>query len=264
MIKSTFLVRARQYHLKKTESVFPIIYYTGRQLFHGMIPLSVIIPVLNEKEKIRQTIFSLRAAQKGREIEIIVVDGDREGGTLNVIRDTSVKKIVSPAGRAVQMNHGADAASGDIILFLHADTRLPDDAFSFIASIRAVPYYDGGAFDLGFDNKSLVYRIIARAASLKHRMTRVPYGDQALFFKRDYFYEVGKFRDIPLMEDVEFMKRIKRRGGKISISASAVRTSVRKWEADGIVMCVVRNWLVQALYLCGVSPAKLVNLYYRN
>jgi hypothetical protein len=122
----------------------------------------------------------------------------------------------------------------------------------------------GGAFDLGIRNGRRIFQIIGRCASWKHRLTRVPYGDQAIFMLRNYFEEMGGYPEIPLMEDVELMKRVKRRGGRIIILPQTVMTSSRKWEKDGVAYTIARNWVIQTLYLLGVPAERLVKYYYQE
>ena len=224
--------------------------------------ISVIVPVLNEGPAIRDTIRHVREIAGRDPVEIIVVDGDPAGGTAGLVNDDSVIAIRGTRGRGAQMNRGAEAAKGAILLFLHADTHLPDNAFRQIEESLADPRIVGGAFDLGIDSPRLLLRLTARCASLKHRLTRVPYGDQAIFLRAGYFRETGGYREIPLFEDVELMRRTRKSGRKIIILPSRTRTSPRKWEKDGAVYTILRNWTLQALHLLGVPPESLVKYYY--
>jgi rSAM/selenodomain-associated transferase 2 len=223
--------------------------------------ISVIIPVLNEGEKINEILDSTKSAAADVSHEIIVVDGDSSGNTIEKIMDAVVIKIAVHRGRASQMNAGAARACGDVLLFLHADTLLPPNAFPKIAAALSDKRFIGGAFDMGIYNSRWIFRAISKAASLKHRMTRVPYGDQAIFILRSYFEDIGGYAGIPLMEDVELMKRVKRQGGRIMILPEAVATSSRKWENEGIIYTILRNWLIQALYLFGVPAERLAKYY---
>ena len=226
--------------------------------------ISVIIPVIKEAEQISDTLQALQSDASGVPYEVIVIDGDPAGDTIARISDESIVRLIAPRGRAIQMNEGAARASGDILLFLHADTILPKNAFSKIAAALADGRYVGGAFDLGIANARLIFRLTGWCASLKHRLTRIPYGDQAIFLRRAYFESLGGYTAIPLMEDVEIMKRIKRRGDRIVIVPDTVTTSSRKWEKDGVLYTIFRNWALQALYLFGVPADKLVKYYYRG
>lgn len=226
--------------------------------------ISVIIPVLHESEHISDILEALHSVAGDVPYEVIVAEGDPAGSTIGRISDAGVVKLIAPRGRANQMNAGAARASGDILLFLHADTLLPPDAFRKIADAMADGRFIGGAFDLGISNPRWIFLLTGWCASFKHRLTRVPYGDQAIFMRRRYFEQLGGYQKIPFMEDVELMKRVKRQGGKIVLLPDAVTTSARKWEKDGVAYTILRNWILQALYLFGVPAEKLVKYYYKG
>ncbi len=223
---------------------------------------SIIIPVLHEYSIINRAIEHIRRIGSGFEFEIIVVDGDKEGGTINFIKHNDVVKIVSPRGRGIQMNKGASAAKGDVLLFLHTDTELPEEAFAGISSVIDDREYTGGAFDLGIESGRWIFRLIEKLVFVRTRATRIPYGDQAIFIRREGFETLKGFKDIPIMEDVEFMRRLKKSGYKISIIPQKVKTSSRRWEREGILYCTLRNWALISLYSIGVKPEKLVKFYY--
>jgi rSAM/selenodomain-associated transferase 2 len=225
--------------------------------------ISVIIPVLHEREKINEILDSIKSIAADVPYEMIVVDGDTSGDTIAHISDSSVITLTTPRGRALQMNAGAAKACGDILLFLHADTLLPQKAFPKIITALSNSSFIGGAFDLKIQNHRWIFRIIGRAASWKHRLTRVPYGDQAIFMLRRYFENIGGYAGIPLMEDVELMRRVKRQGGRIIVLPDAVTTSSRKWETDGVFYTIIRNWIIQVLYLFGMSARRLIKHYYK-
>lgn len=227
-----------------------------------MIPkFSFIIPVWNEGAIITRTIEHIWCLHASGGAEIIIVDGDPEGKTIDVARHMGVKVAISEKGRGNQMNQGATLADGEILIFLHVDTTLPSDALELIEAAMRDTSCTAGAFDLVIDSERPVFRLIERAASLRSRVTRIPYGDQAIFIRRTDFMDLGGFKNIPIMEDVEIMRRIKKRGGKICIIDRAVRTSSRRWEKEGIVYTTLRNWLLLSLYLSGVKPEKLVRFY---
>lgn len=226
--------------------------------------LSIIVPVLHETEAVNPFIEHIRKVGKGEDYEIIVVDGSSEEDTINAIKDRDVIKKTSPKGRARQMNAGAAVASGEILLFLHVDTKLPLNSFKKIREVLENSRYVGGAFDLELDTQKRSLKFIAWTARIRVRFTEIPYGDQAIFLRKDYFNNIGYYRDIPLMEDVELMKRIKRLGGKIYIIKDPVRSSPRKWLQDGIFYTTFRNHIIRMLYFLGVSPNKLVKLYYKG
>ena len=224
--------------------------------------ISIILPVLHETQRIEEAIARLRDQYPRNEMEIVVVDGDMGGTTISAIKDEKVLKLTSKRGRAFQMNRGAAFARGDILLFLHADTLLPFRALDLVRAAMDDTRFVAGTFDLGFNTERGIFRVTELYVSLRTRLTRVPFGDQAIFIRRDYFEKIGGYREIPLMEDVELMKRIRKRGDKIIIIPEKVRTSPRRYEQEGIIYCTLRNWLVQALYAWGV-PAERLEKWYR-
>jgi rSAM/selenodomain-associated transferase 2 len=223
--------------------------------------VSIIIPVFHEAAVIDLTLAGLRRQTFAGNMEIVVVDASPQGDTLGAIQDKRIKKTHGKKGRGAQMNRGAEIAGGDIFLFLHADTALGEGALEKAAAVCADPDIAGGAFDLGIDSEGPVYRIIERAASLRSRITRIPYGDQAIFLKAGLFRQIGGFRDIPIMEDVDLMRRVKRSGARIEILPIRVFTSARRWEREGVVFCTLRNWSLIAFYLLGSPPDRLARFY---
>ncbi|MCH7919352.1 MAG: TIGR04283 family arsenosugar biosynthesis glycosyltransferase [Planctomycetes bacterium] len=222
---------------------------------------SIIIPVINEQETIRPLLESLRQQAGIEQCQIIVVDGDPNGSTLQVIDDPAVTQLNSARGRGLQMNRGAEEARSDNLVFLHADTRLPMGCLSLIDRTLQNPRYVAGAFDLEIASPSPLLKLIARTANLRSRLTRVPYGDQAIFIERDYFIRMGRFREIPIMEEVDLLRRIRRNGDHICILREAVSTSPRRWEAEGPLYTTLRNQLLIFLFGLGVKPEKLAQLY---
>ncbi len=223
--------------------------------------ISIVLPVYDEAITIKETIRSLLSLEASAGIEIIVVDGDPLGGTIATITDRRVLTAISEKGRARQMNRGASLASGDILLFLHADSVLPDKASSLVRDALTDQAVVAGAFDIGFATDRKIFRITERYVQARTRLTRVPFGDQAVFIRREYFNRIGGYAVIPLMEDIDLMRRIRKRGDHISIIPEKVRTSVRRWEKEGILFCTIRNWALQLLYLIGVPPERLVRWY---
>jgi len=222
--------------------------------------LSIVLPVFKEAEKINELIAHLRQQAHG-DVEIIIVDGDDAGSTINEVTDLKALKLTASRGRACQMNAGAMSARGEIILFLHADTLLPRKAFALIRAALTKKGVVAGAFDLGFESERRIFAITELYVALRTRLTRVPFGDQAIFIKRDYFERIGGYRDIPLMEDVELMKRIRKRGDTITIIPHKVRTSPRRYERDGVLYCTFRNLALQILYAWGIPPEQLMKWY---
>ncbi len=223
--------------------------------------ISIIIPVLHEEAIIDRAIDKIFDLPYDGEVEVIVVDGSPLGETLSAIQKNEVLKILSEKGRAHQMNQGAVKARGDILLFLHADTELPQNALDAISSVMRTGHFVGGAFDLGIKSDRPIFRLIEMAASLRSRRTGTPYGDQAIFISKEYFDSIGSFKEIPLMEDVELLRRIKKTGDKIYIIPEKVSTSPRRWEKEGVVCCTLRNWALISLYSIGVPPEKLLKFY---
>jgi len=225
---------------------------------------SVIIPVLKEASRINETIEHVLRVARGSDIELIVVDGDVHGRTVKAITHAQVIPLVAGRGRGIQMNRGASVSKGDILLFLHADTELPPHAFEAVSCLLESEEYVGGAFALGIQSDRWIFRILEKVASLRSRVTRMPYGDQVIFVRRDCFEKYGGFPEIPLMEDVAFMRGLKRAGLKIGIIPLKVLTSARRWEQEGVLFCTLRNWALLSLYLLGVAPERLERYYYRH
>ncbi len=222
-----------------------------------MMTISVIVPVLQEEAAINRAICRLLAMASEKPVEILVVDGDSEATTLRAMTSDAVKGIISEKGRGKQMNAGAAAASGDVLLFLHCDTELPADGLQRIVAVMEKGDVVGGAFDLGIEGSERVFRAIERVASLRSRLTRLPYGDQAIFLRRDCFIALGGYREWPIMEDVDLMRRVKKAGGRICLIDERVKTSARRWRKEGIIACTLRNWTIMTLYVLGASPEKL-------
>jgi len=221
--------------------------------------ISIIIPVLREEALINEAITRIRAMDET--VEIVVVDGSPGAETLKAVTGDHAKLVTSGTGRALQMNRGAKIANGDVLLFLHVDTELPQDGLRMISSALSDGRFVGGAFDLKVGEAGFIFRVIGSIASLRSRLTRMPYGDQAIFLRRDYFMKIGGYREITLMEDVDLMRRVKAEAEKICILRERVRTSSRRWNKEGVLRCTLRNWTIMALYLMGVSPERLAKWY---
>jgi rSAM/selenodomain-associated transferase 2 len=223
--------------------------------------VSIIIPVFHEAERIDRTLAALEASIHPDAAEIILVDGSPEKDTVRAVRRPGVRGIIAPTGRGIQMNRGAAAAKGDILIFLHADTRLPPGAVSRVRTALGGRGIAAGAFDLAIDSRKRVFRLIERGANLRSRITRMPYGDQAIFIRKDFFTRIGGFPEIPVMEDVDLMRRVKRNGGRIRILEAPATTSPRRWEKEGAFYCTLRNWALVLLFLSGFSPFRLARFY---
>ena len=192
------------------------------------------------------------------------MDGGSTDATAAVAaRFPQVSLVSSPRGRARQMNAGARCARGDVLLFLHADTLLPDGALAAVEAATRDPGVVAGRFDVRFDNPRRVFRMIAWFMNRRSRWSGISTGDQAIFVRRESFDAVGGYPDIPLMEDVELCRRLKRRGHMAALRLR-VTTSARKWEQEGAVRTILLMWALRLLYRVGVSPARLHRWYYRR
>ncbi|MCW5892947.1 MAG: TIGR04283 family arsenosugar biosynthesis glycosyltransferase [bacterium] len=222
--------------------------------------LTVVVPVLDEAARIGARLGALRAT--AGVAEIVVVDGGSRDGTVAIAaRVDGVRVLRAPRGRGTQMNVGARAATGDVLCFLHADAVLPADAAAHIAAALAAPGVVGGAFRLHTvcDDGINWLGPLLRLADVRSRVTRFPYGDQAIFVRRDVFVGVGGFPDQPIMEDVELARRL-RRVGRLRTVAAEVRVSGRRFLRDP-VRAVLAMRLLPLLYRLGVSPRTLARLY---
>lgn len=224
------------------------------------VRLSIVIPALDEAANLADLLPALRRDEPGA--EIVVVDGGSGDGTAAIVgRHPGVRYLGAPRGRATQMNAGARAATGDTLLFLHADTRLPAGAGAAVATALADPRVVAGRFDVTFDTARPIMRVIAWLMNHRSRWSGISTGDQALFVRRGVFEALGGFPEIPLMEDVEIARRLKRRGRQAALRLR-VTTSARKWQREGVLRTVLLMWTLRLLYACGVPPTKLHGWYY--
>jgi rSAM/selenodomain-associated transferase 2 len=222
--------------------------------------LSIVVPVLDEAANLARLLPDL--LEREPQAEVLVVDGgSTDDGRAVVARTPSVRWVSAPRGRARQMNTGASAAGGDALLFLHADTRLPDGAGAAILAALAEPGVVGGRFDVRLDSHRPLLRLVGTLMNHRSRLTGISTGDQGIFVRREIFDALGGYPDIPLMEDVELSRRLKRRGRLVALRLRVV-TSARKWEREGVVRTVLLMWTLRLLYTLGVSPARLHRWYY--
>ncbi|HEX9454219.1 MAG TPA: TIGR04283 family arsenosugar biosynthesis glycosyltransferase, partial [Candidatus Binatia bacterium] len=219
--------------------------------------VSVIIPVLNEAKAIAATLDALIRLKPA---EVILVDGGTADRTRAIAERYSIKIVTSEPGRARQMNRGARVATGDVLLFLHADTRLPISAFDDIATALPNRACVGGRFDVELEGDHWLLPLVARLISYRSRLTKIATGDQALFVRREVFARMGGFPEIPLMEDIAFSRMLKPLGS-VACLRSRVVTSARRWEADGVWRTIFRMWTLKLLYFAGVSPRRLKQFY---
>lgn len=227
--------------------------------------ISIIIPVRNEAANLGPLLCALERLQID---ELIVVDGGSRDQTEVLLQSWAKASsktpsrifIVASSGRALQMNAGAKRATGDILLFLHADTNLPPKGIDLIRAAMKNKTVLGGAFRLHIDSRHPFIRWVCWIANLRSIYWRLPYGDQAIFVRRDIFEKLGGYPLIPLMEDVAFIRRLKKRG-RIIILKEAVITSARRWRRQGYFFTSFRNMLILLFYFLGVSPKRLAKWY---
>ena len=219
--------------------------------------VSIIIPVLNEAAIIKQTLGELK---QHPDIEIVIVDGGSQDDTAAIAQQAA--KVITVVGkdRAGQMNAGAKLAQSNILLFLHADTRLPSNFIELISKTLKQPNTIAGAFELAIDATGLSLRLIEMLVKVRSRLFSLPYGDQGIFISKQSFIELGEFADLAIMEDFEFIKRVQKKG-KIAIAPATVTTSGRRWQKLGVWQTTLINQLVIAGYYLGISPTKLGKFY---
>lgn len=218
--------------------------------------LSVVVPALNEAAGIRAALEAL-APLRARGHEVIVADGGSSDGTAQLAFDFCDHVLHAPRGRAVQMNAAARAASGDALVFLHADTRLPNGAAEAILSSLETHLW--GRFDVEIEGRHPLLKLVGCAMNLRSRLTGIATGDQAIFVRRAAF---AGFPEIALMEDVAFCKRMKRLGRPACLREK-VLTSGRRWEARGVLRTILLMWRLRLMYFLGAQPDELARIYYR-
>jgi len=240
--------------------------------------ITVVIPTLNEEAALPRTLS--QAASLGFD-ELIVVDGGSHDRTREIVQAfasapaislqrsilspqssalSPVSLLTAPPGRANQMNAGAAASEGTVLLFLHADTSLPSDARQAVERALEDPACVGGRFDVRFERDSGPGWLISRMMNLRSRWTGIATGDQAIFVRRSLFEQLGGYSDLPVMEDVDFSRRLKRTG-RLSALRSKVITSYRRWDTRGPLRTILLMWVLRFLYWIGISPHRLGHLY---
>ena len=211
--------------------------------------LSVVVPALNEADGIRAALEAL-APLRARGHEVIVVDGGSVDGTAQIAAPLCDVVLHAPRGRALQMNAGARAATGDVLVFLHADTRLPENIFIPESALW-------GRFDVEIEGRHPLLKVVACAMNLRSRLTGIATGDQAIFVRREAF---PGFPEIALMEDVAFSKAMKRRAAPACLR-DTVLTSGRRWESRGVLRTVLLMWRLRLMYFLGAHPDRLAKIY---
>ncbi len=220
--------------------------------------LSIIIPALNEADYIRATLASTK---NGSCAERIVVDGGSKDRTRKIARKQGVQLIGSEPGRGGQLRRGAREATGDTYLFLHADSKLPQNYDRYIARILTRPGISAGAFQLSIDGGPTGTGLIERFVSFRSRVFQLPYGDQGVFVRRKVYERAGGIPPVPLMEDVLFVRRL-RRFGRIGLAPVPLRTSGRRWRERGVFRNTLMNQLTLGAFFLGVSPDLLWGWYH--
>ncbi len=221
--------------------------------------ISIIIPVLNEETIIAR---SLKRLQADDDVELILVDGGSQDRTVEIAEQMNILTITAKPNRASQMNAGAAMAKGDILLFLHADNQLPANYAKLVRQTLSQPKVIAGAFELAIDGESEALRLVEIMVKLRSRLLQLPYGDQAIFIRKQAFVDIGGYANLPIMEDFEFISRLKHQG-KIAIAPAAVVTSARRWQKLGVFETTLVNQLIIIGYFLGISPHKLQNFYRR-
>jgi len=221
--------------------------------------ISIIMPVLNEAGSLPATLRSAQAL-RAQGAELIVVDGGSDDETLPLCHGLADQVLQSPRGRARQMNTGACAASGEILLFVHADTTLPANALARVAEHLSSRRHAWGRFDVDIAGRAALLPVIARLMNLRSRWTGIATGDQAIFVRRDVFEAIGGYPDQPLMEDIELSRRLLRRSRPACVAARAT-TSGRRWEQRGVWTTIALMWRLRLLYWLGVPAERLASAY---
>jgi len=219
--------------------------------------ISVVIPTLNEADTITQTLCGVRQAG---ECQIIVVDGGSSDGTPEIARLDADVVLSSQRGRARQMNAGAQVATGHVLLFLHADTALPQGFPVLLKQAFSDPQVVGGRFDVRLDAPGWSFRTVETMMNLRSRLTQISTGDQAVFVRREVFLAVGGYPEVELMEDLELSKKLKRIG-RIACLREQVVTSARRWQRDGVFRTILLMWTLRLAHFFGVPPEQLKAFY---
>jgi rSAM/selenodomain-associated transferase 2 len=222
--------------------------------------LSIIIPVVNEARHLATTLQALQTLRNRS--QLLVVDGGSDDGSAKIAEPLVDQVLLSPRGRARQMNCGAAGAEAELLLFLHADTHLPYNAVNLIVQAVSEGYH-WGRFDVSFDSSQPIFKLIAFMMNWRSRLTGIATGDQALFMTRHAFYAVGGFPEIALMEDIALSASLKKIGKPCCLTDQII-TSARRWKQHGIIKTILLMWRLRLRYFFGADPADLVARYYRR
>ena len=219
--------------------------------------VSVVIPTLNEADTIERTLACVRQAG---ECEIIIVDGGSDDGTLEIARKSADRVLSAQRGRACQMNAGAQVATGETILFLHADTLPPSGFPHLIEQALTDPDVVGGRFDVDLDAPGWPFRMIGALMNIRSRLTHIATGDQGIFVRRETFGSIGGYPELDIMEDLELSRQLKR-AGKVACLRNRVRTSARRWQKHGVTKTILIMWGLRLCHFFGIRPASLKAFY---
>jgi rSAM/selenodomain-associated transferase 2 len=222
-------------------------------------PISIIMPVLNEGDGLEATLQSLQPL-RARGHEVIVADGGSRDRSLTIARRNADRVVMSGAGRALQMNAGAEYAKHEILLFLHADTQLPEAADALVQAALAPQAARWGRFDLRLDHPHPVYRLIETSINWRSHISGVATGDQAIFVEREYFERVGCYDRLPLMEDVTLSKKLLHFARPARITTPVV-SSARRWEQGGVLRTILLMWQLRTAFFFGADPFRLAERY---
>ncbi len=226
-----------------------------------MSRIAIILPVLNEEARIADCLTLLQPL-RGRDCELIVVDGGSGDRTVALAESLADRVILSPKGRAAQMNAGARQANGDILWFLHADSLPPVDAVARIQAALARPDRCWGRFDVRLSGRHPLLRVVEALMNLRSRLTGIATGDQGIFVRRNLFERVGGYPLIALMEDIALSRLLKRQGRPVCLR-QRLTTSSRRWEQNGILRTILLMWRLRLAYFFGADPNQLARIYYR-
>lgn len=221
------------------------------------VNVSIIISALNESETIR---WAIEKAWSCGASEVIVVDGGSTDDTLQIARDCRCACLETCSGRARQQNAGADRAAGEVLLFQHADNWFAPQCVEQIKKVMVREKVLGGAFDQRIEAEGFAYRLLEKGNAARVRCLGLPYGDQGIFMRREVFFELGKFPEVELMEDLLLMKKLRRRSWPLLLPGP-IYISPRRWKQNGVVRQTLRNWSLCAASHLGVSPHRLAKYY---